>query len=535
MTPAAVDTIPQMVASGAARGGELTILQRDAEKSVTSSYEALNEDAGGVAATLLDRGFEPGDRVGLIGETSLDFVTAAIALWRAGATVVLLPERAHRSRAEWAASIATRVEMTEARAVVVPSNLDPSAELGAPAISLRDIPRGKPATADIDPDAIATIFFSSGTTANPKSIPMTHRNVAHQIRFRRQVTTASGPEHHLFWWSPLHTTMSFQKAMLDPLTQGVSVTYMEPRQLIAEPERWLREISRRRITHSGGLTFGFELVSRSLAAGPKEPLDLSSWVECGAMGEMVNPMIMERFFDLAEPFGLKRTAFVSTYATSETSVITTGRSRDGFRVDHLDPNDLAAGRATPTSGENRSSFVSNGTVVEGVELRLVDEHGEGVGERRIGNILVRSPAMMTNYLGLNDEIDWFATRDRGYMADGELFLIGRLDDLVIVRGVNLSTIAIESVVTDVLAQGSVACAFGVARGPSHEVVVVVGRTEDDPTSTDDIQGAVRRELWDRMGLSVLDVAVVPESAIPRASGKLERALLRDRYVEGRLR
>ena len=250
------------------------------------------------------------------------------------------------------------------------------------------------------------------------------------------------------------------------------------------------------------------------------------------MGEVVNPAVVDRFFDLAAPFGLARDSFVSNYATTETSVITTGHSRRGLWIDHIDPDAFAEGRATPADGANRVSFVSNGPVIDGVSMKLVDADGVAVPERVIGNIFVRSPAMMSNYFGALGTIDWHPTRDRGYVVDGELFVVGRMEDLVIVRGVNLSTVGIEAAAAAALPVGFNAFAIGVPGGSSQDIVVVVSRPVGaaplDPS--DDL----RRELWNRMGLSVREVLFIPEDDIPRSSGKVERAVIRKRYLSGEL-
>ena len=524
--------VPKMMDEAASRGGSLTILQRDRDAYESRSYLELNDQGGRFAAWLVREGIEPGNRIAIVGATSFDFVVATIGVWRAGATIVLLPERGQRSSAEWASFVRHQVEETGSRLVVAPSNapLDLSVRVVTPVVESEL----EPVLVDADPEGLATILYTSGTTNKPKAIAITHASLVYQTRFRRELTSACGPQHHLFWWSPLHTAMSFQRAMMDPLTQGTHLTYLHPRHLLAEPDRWLFEISRWNATHTGGPAVGLELATRAIERGLSAPIDLSSLEECAALGELVNPEVVRRFLEVAAPLGLRPDVFRNTYASSETSVITSGRSRRGFWVDRIDPDQLVEGRAVPTKADDAVALVSTGPPLRGVEVRLIKSNGEPAKEREIGRIEVRSPATMRGYLD-EDPVGWIATRDHGYMLEGELFLVGRMDDVVIIRGANFSTIRIGSVASSVLPDGLTAHAFGVPSGASHEVVVAISVADDSQGSEEDPERLVRRELWERMTLSPADVIVIAEGEVPRTAGKVERAELQRRYLAGELK
>ena len=525
-------SVPEMMAEAASRGGSLTILQRDRGTHETRTYAELNEQGGRFAAWLLREGIEPGDRVGLVGATSFDFVVATIGVWRTGATIVLLPERGQRSSTEWASFVRHQVDETACRLVVASAGA--RLELPVPVM----VPGAEgdldPVLVKPDPDALATILYTSGTTDRPKAIAITYAALVHQTRFRRELTSACGPQHHLFWWSPLHTAMSFQRAMMDPLTQGTHLTYLHPRHLLAEPDRWLFELSRWRATHTGGPAIGLELATRAIERGLSAPIDLSSLEECAALGELVNPDVVRRFLEVAAPLGLRPDSFRNTYATSETSVITRGRSRRGFWVDRIDPDKLVQGKAVPSNADDAVALVSTGSPIGGVEVRLVTATGEPAKEREVGRIEVRSPATMKGYLG-EAPVGWIATRDHGYMLEGELFLVGRMDDVVIIRGANFSTIRVGAVASSVLPEGLTAHAFGVPRGGSHEIVVVISVAGDSCIPDEDHELLVRQELWERMTLSLADVVMIAEDEVPRTAGKIERAELQRRYLAGELK
>jgi acyl-CoA synthetase (AMP-forming)/AMP-acid ligase II len=525
-------SVPEMMAEAASRGGSLTILQRDRDSYETRTYADLNEQGGRFAAWLLAEGIEPGARIGLVGATSFDFVVATIGVWRSGATIVLLPERGQRSSTEWGSFVRHQVNETGCRMVVASSGS--RLELPVPVSSPSAEDDLDPVLIKPDPDTLATILYTSGTTNKPKAIAITYAALVHQTRFRRELTSACGPQHHLFWWSPLHTAMSFQRALMDPLTQGTALSYLHPRHLLAEPDRWLFELSRCRATHTGGPAVGLELATRAIERGLDEPIDLTSLEECAALGELVNPDVVRRFFEVAAPLGLRPDAFRNTYASSEASVITNGRSRRGFWVDRVDPDKLAAGAAVPSDADDALPVVSTGAPISGVEVRLITATGGPARERELGRIEVRSPATMRGYLG-EDPVGWIATRDHGYMLEGELFLVGRMDDVVIIRGANFSTIRIGSVASSVLPDGLTAHAFGVPRGGSHEIVVVISVADDSRIPEEGPERLVRQELWERMTLSPADVFMIAEDEIPRAAGKVERAELERRYLAGELR
>ena len=531
MNEPTLKTLPRLIEKGVARGGELTILGRDRSRAVTRSHQELYEEAGRVAPGLVEEGIRPGDRIGVIGETSHRFVVALLGVWRAGATVVLLPERGQRSTSAWAAYLRERLASVTARGVLSMGEQLPM-DLGVPAIEISDAGQRDPVTVDVGLDSLATILFTSGTTAEPKAIPITLERYGHTDRLRRSFTSMSGPEHHLFWWSPLHTGLSFHRALVHPLLTGSSLTYLPPRYVIAEPLRWLTEIADRGVTHSGGPGFGFEMVTRAIRNEAPPNIDLTSWEECAMVGERIDPQILEAFFDATTPMGLTRDAFVSTYACSEVAVITTGISKRGLWVDHVDPDALMKGDATPTSSTNSASFVSVGPVIDGIDMRILDEHGKEVGEREVGEVFVRAPGMMTNYIGAEGKIDWFATHDRAYTVESEVFLIGRLEELVIVRGNNMSLIGIESALRSTLPDDVSPYALGVRIASADEIVIVLGTAEGPQDG--ELETNVRRELWRRLSISPHDVVTIADREIPRSAGKFERAELKRRYLAGEL-
>jgi acyl-CoA synthetase (AMP-forming)/AMP-acid ligase II len=510
------------------------------DKAVSVSHADLLTDGAARVAALVERGLTPGTRVAVIADTSLDFLAQCVWVWAAGGATVFLGGRAQLPEEEWARTSLVRMEMTGAKLLLAPQRYSSLFGSRVPVVDPADVESGSPRSVAHDPDLTAAVFFSTGTTALPKAIAFTHRQIYTQLQLRRDATSARpDAAHRLLWWGPMYTSVAVHRVLIHSLIEGLDVVLLHPRHVMRDASVWLAEISKRRATHSGGPTFGYELAAAALQRAAPGAFDLSCWQEVTATGDAAAAAILERFFRAAEPFGLRREGFICTYASTECSVVTTGRTGRGLSVDRIDPVATAEGHADP-AGDNGLPIVSTGRPVKGVRVRIGPPGTPEVPERTVGEIFVLSPGQFQGYE--NDPeatkaafVDgWIRTGDRGYVADGELYVLGRADDVLVVRGRNVDATDLETIAAEALGRDDVtACALAVKEGAEDRVVVLVAVPSEAPDLDDAALRRVRSEVWRKRGVVVHETVPVTSEELPRSAGKLQRPEVRARYLRSR--
>lgn len=522
-------TLPGLFQKMVSDDAYATILGRS-DVTERRSLSEIWDDAGRVAAGLLDRGFSPRDKIAVVGSTTIHFLVASLAVFRAGMVLVPLPGRGRNVSKEEAARVAhERIQKAGARAVL--GRL--SATLAVKAFSVEELRGSEPVTVDVSPDDLALIQFSSGTTSAPKGAMQLHRTIVNRVHLRS--TTPLEVHQHYFSWYPVHTGAGFSPALTLPFGRGKSTTLIPSRYLMAEPQRWLIEIDRRGITDSGGPTFLYESAAKAIERGLDGKIDLSGWIAAAATAELIQPAALLRFAQAAAPLGFRPEAFQTRYASTEAGNVTDGRHGAGLRIARLDRDALAGGAAREVGGGGDAvEFLSNGLPLPGVDLQICDAQGDESPEREVGQIIFRSPALVPGYFE-DPEINaaafvdgWYRSGDAGFLSEGELFITGRVKDMMIVRGRNVYPQDVENAVHAGV-EDVTCCAFTVRGTSSEEIVLVVEAASAVP----DLRERAKAVIWRQLGLSVSDVVVVGAGGLPRtAAGKLQRHLMKSRYESG---
>jgi acyl-CoA synthetase (AMP-forming)/AMP-acid ligase II len=301
-----------------------------------------------------------------------------------------------------------------------------------------------------------------------------------------------------------------------------------------EPGRWLLEMSRNRGSFASSPNFGYALAARAALKGFDEPVDLSSWAVAASGGELIDPNTLDHFYEATAPFGFDPSAMAPGYGLAEATCVVAATARgEGVRVDVVDRSELALDRATPAGSASigTTDIVSVGAPIPGTELRIVAEDGSILGDRQVGEIEVRGPCVMDGYVGrevLTIEDGWLRTGDRGYLSTGDLFVTGRIKDVIVIRGQNFYAEDLERVIQEAAGVRKGRCiAVGMPRGDTEALVVAAETKLTDPDELQTCRREITQLLVRETDLAPAEVRLVAPNKLPRTtSGKLQRSLFK---------
>lgn len=520
------------------------------------SYGGLAEKARRAAGGLRDAAIAPGDRVAIMLPTGVDFFVAFFGALYAGAIPVPIYPPARATQIEGhlrrqagildnaAARILVTTPVLHAPAALLHS-LVPSLAAVATIGELTLAPAGGLPRVD-DAASTALLQYTSGSTGAPKGVVLSHANVLANIRAIGMAMAASAADVFVSWL-PLYHDMGLIGAWLGSLYYGAPLVLMPPQRFLARPERWLWAIHHHRGTLSAAPNFAFEMCLRNINDGMIEGLDLSSLRLVANGSEPVSATTLRRFLERFEPYGFRATAMAPAYGLAESAVGLTlpPRGRITPLIDRISRSALTErGIAEPARGDDGAiELVSCGQPLPGHEVRVVDDTGHELAERREGRLQFRGPSATSGYFrdpaktrALFSD-GWLETGDLAYLAAGDLFITGRSKDIIIRAGRHLYPSEIEQAVGAATgaADGS-AAAFGSRdqQSGTERLVVVV-----ETTASTDEQPALRQRVA-AAAISVAaappeDIVFVPPGSLPKtASGKLRRAAARELYEAGTL-
>ena len=394
---------------------------------------------------------------------------------------------------------------------------------------------------------LALIQYTSGSTGEPKGVPLSHANLLANIRAIGEAIDLR-PDDVGVSWLPLYHDMGLIGTWLTALYFGLPIAVMSPLAFLSRPSRWLWSVHAHRGTLSPAPNFAYELCARRVPDGDIVGLDLSTWRLALNGSEAVSPDTIDRFTRRFAAYGFRAEAMCPVYGLAESSVALTvpplGRpprieciSRGPFQTSRRVVA-VAAGESTPLR------FVSCGRAIPGHEVRIVDQNERALAERIDGRIEFRGPSVTTGYYRrpevtravLHD--GWMDSGDLGYLADGELFITGRQKDLIIKGGRNLYPEEVEEVAGDVpgIRKGCVA-AFSVSDPAlgTERLIVIAESHATDPEAHQRLRMAVIDRVVAGLGIPPDTVVIAaPRSVRKTSSGKIRRGATRDAYLEGRL-
>lgn len=526
------------------------------------TFAELLTEADRIGGGLLADGLRPGATVGLVLSRPRDFVVAFLGAVRVGAVPVpLYPPAVGLRRLEaYAAGIREMLARAGAQAVVAdPAVCDllraESHRVSVPALLGLEGLRGGGARAVLfrpAPSDPCFVQFTSGSTARPRGIRVTHGNLAANVRAFMHEGLRVTPEDSGVTWLPLYHDMGLIGFVLGPLWTQNTVTFLSPQSFLKRPLRWLQALSRHRATVSFGPSFAYSLVTRRLSAADLDGLRLDRWRVAGCGAEPVHAPTLAAFAERLAPTGFERRSLVACYGLAEATLAVTFADLDrGITTDAVDSYRLAAeARAeAPTEADAPTQRIPCcGRPFRDHEVAIfAPEDGASerpLAPRRVGEIRVRGPSVAPSAEGeplpalTAAAGGWLRTGDLGYLAEGELYVCGRLKELIIIHGRKYIPSDLEAYAAEVdgVRRGHVV-AFGAASPSTHDerLVFAVEARTSEPAARARIAREVARAVANATGLLVSEVSVLGPGALPRtSSGKLRRAEVRARHAGGEL-
>ncbi|WP_102417934.1 AMP-binding protein [Mycobacterium sp. 4858] len=522
------------------------------------TYGALHREAAAVAAGLIAHDVAPGEAVAIMLPTSRAYFVTFAGVVLAGAVPVpvypparpsQLPDHLRRTAGILSNARATllvtveeavtlghllRSNVESLRHVVVPESLTRAGE-GATR------PLARPRA-----DDLALLQYTSGSTGQPKGVALTHRNLLANIRVMGQAAGVTGSDTFVSWL-PLYHDMGLIGAWLGCMYFGVPLVVMSPQAFLIRPSRWLWAIHANRATMSAGPNFAYELCLSKIRDDEIEGLDLSSWRLAYNGAEPVSADTIERFGDRFAPYGFRREAMTPVYGLAESSVgLAFPPPGRGPVIDRIRRDTFArSGRAEPARpGERDRRFVACGRPLPGHEIRIVDAAGNELSDRREGRIEFRGPSATAGYFNnpaatralFHD--GWLDTGDLGYTVEADVYVTGRIKDMIIRAGRNLHPAELEEAVGGIkgVRKGCVAVFASPDPSGGPERLVVMAETR---ALRDDARAALRSEIAattvDLLGVAPDDVVLAPpRTVLKTSSGKIRRSASRAIYQAGKI-
>ncbi len=533
----------------------LTLLHADGRRETLTSRE-LHAEAVAWGRALERAGIGPGDLVLLVLQHSRALVTAFWGALLRGAMPCIFPFLSEKlDPGLYAERVRLLVDHAGARAALTWPGFVPALErmlsdvdcrvIDAETLA-RDDDSGHPGWPRPDPDSVAFLQFSSGTTGLQKGIALPHRSVLAQVRAyggalrldERDVVVS---------WMPLYHDGGLVAGFVMPLTAGVPLVLMSPFHWVRAPRDLFRAVTEFKGTLTWMPNFAYNHCVRATRDEDLAGVDLSSWRALVNAAEPCRLDSHRLFARRFAPFGFRESALQVAYGMAEATLfVTATRLDEPAPIDWVDRRLLAEERrALPAEPEAPGSLpmVSCGYPVQGAELRVIDDDGRDLPERRVGQVLIRCASMFSGYYRRPDltaqvmRDGWHLSGDMGYLADGQLYVSGRLKDLIIVSGRNVYPGDLEALANQVegIHPGRTV-AFGVPEERlGTEVVVIV--CELEPGLDDDARARVaeevRRRVWEQE-VALHDVRLVDERwLIKTSSGKISRASSREKYLRER--
>ena len=519
------------------------------------SYAELREDAVQHARRFLALGLQKGDRLALVAETGPEFASCFFGAIYAGLWPVPLPlPTSFGGRGAYIDQLKVMLASSDPSLFLYPEELAEFAgqaadQCNVSSRSWESLSEVTPSDAELpqsDPQEIAYLQYSSGSTRFPHGVAVTHHALLDNLR-AHGLGLSVEPTDRVISWLPWYHDMGLVGCMLSPIANQLSVDYLKTEDFARRPLAWLDLISRNPgTTLSYSPTFGYDICARRMSSQIKatERFDLSRWRIAGNGADMIRPDVMQAFVDAFDGAGFKAQAFCPSYGLAEaTLAVSLMPPGEGIRLELVEESELS-GAGTPAQERPRRyrAIVNCGKAVEGMTIEIRDAAGNILPDRAIGKVWVQGASVMVGYFRDEESTNacmkdgWLDTGDMGYLSGGYIFIVGRAKDMIIINGRNHWPQDIEWAVEQLpgFKSGDIA-AFAIT-GPSGEEqpAVLVHCRVSDPEERGRLRDDIKERVRAITGISPV-VELIPPRTLPRtSSGKLSRTKARNLYLSGEI-
>lgn len=518
------------------------------------AFSQLCDQAERRAADLHARGLKKGDRLAIVVPEPDEFVLSFLGAIMGGIVPVpIYPQLSFKNVESYHETVTHIVNASGASMLLTTPTTKPYVDPIAPRtpsmrsiVTVDEIGEGDNGKVDVtvDPNDLAFLQFTSGSTSRPKGVVVTHRNLAwNSESFMIHGLEKDSSFDKGVTWLPLFHDMGLIGFLIGPLFTNIPVVFMQTASFVRNPRIWLDKIHQHRGTITYAPNFAYALVTKRVKEKDVRDLDLSCLRRAGCGAEPIQAKTLHEFAEKLKGAKFDARAFLPSYGMAEaTLAVTFVPAFTGVRSDTVDKAALETGAATPAP--DGQTLVNCGRTFPEHEIAIIDEHGKRLADRLVGQIVTRGPSISSGYYNEPeltrdafkagpDGHTWLYTGDLGYMLDGELFICGRLKDMIIVRGRNFYPNDLEWVVSELpgVRRGNVVAFSAEVDGEEQLIVAAEGMSSE----AEALKSTIAQRIVADFALAPHDVLVVPQGTLPRtSSGKPQRRKTRQMYLDGTL-
>jgi fatty-acyl-CoA synthase len=543
-----VDTL---VASATGRGHQRGMVTGEPKEPVRRTWFEVHEQAKRVAGGLVEKGLKPGSAVAVLAGMPVLIAPTVQAVWLAGGSVTMLHQPTQRTDlAEWAADTVRVLRMIGSELVLLGEPFDALgpvlAEHGIGFHLIGDLLDAEPLAEVVDSpeDGLALLQLTSGSTADPKAVKITYGNLHSNIKAMSDRAEFDYDNDVMVSWLPTFHDMGMVGFLTVPMTFAVELVKITPVDFLTGPLIWPELISRYRGTITAAPNFAYAIVGRRMArVDEDDAYDLSSLRLALNGAEPVDESAVESFTSAGARFKMPAECVLAAYGMAEATLavsfspLFTGLWLDVVETEALEAHNKAVlvPEGDPRRGtDDVRSFAILGPPLDRIEAEIIDDEGNVLGERQVGQIRLRGDAVTPGYLtmdgpvGTQDVEGWLATGDLGYLLnDGMIVICGRAKDVIIMGGRNIYPTDIERAATSVegVRPGN-AVAVRIDAGSRRErfAVVLESKLAGDADVEKTLVKEVAARVRDAVDMRPYAVVVLPAGSLPKTpSGKVKRA------------
>ncbi|NES67184.1 MAG: fatty acyl-AMP ligase, partial [Okeania sp. SIO2D1] len=549
-----------------------TFLQNGEKEIDSLSYKELDEKARAIAVELQKQQVGNKERALLLYPQGLEFIAALFGCLYAGVVAIPAPPpdpiRLKRTLPRLEAIV------KDAQASVILTDFSKYSQLQETTSQLSSEFRNikwivsdkishqlaqewqKPT--DINSETLAYLQYTSGSTSTPKGVMLTHQNLIHHSSYIKEAWGYTSDSIATTWVPHFHD-YGLVDGLIQPLYSGIPCYVMSPIAFYMRPIRWLQTISRYRVTHTQGPNFAYEHCLRRTTSEQRANLDLSSLRTASNGAEPIRKETLEKFIATFEPYGFRRDALYPAYGLAEaTLLVSTKKHGQELNIYTVEAEALEKNKVVKISQQEKDkvvrTVVSCGPPICGMTVAIVNPNTlTKCQPDEVGEIWVCDPSMAVGYWNRLEETEktfhaylaesgegpFMRTGDLGFLQEGELYITGRIKDVIIIRGRNHYPQDIELTVeqSHQSLRYSHGAAFGVEVKVEERLIVVqeVERSYQKHLDIDEVVGNIREAVRDEHDIQVYSVVLIKAGSIPKtSSGKIQRSACRVKFWEGTL-
>ncbi|EZH74456.1 hypothetical protein ATO12_11855 [Aquimarina atlantica] len=546
-------------------------LENGEEETDVRTFGQLHSNAMTIASRILTL-VSPGERVLLLYPSGLNFTDAFFGCLMAGVIAVPAFPPTGKRRIGRLENIATdcdiKLILTEEKVHAKCKSWFEHEIFSEVLWSVTDEPHvaHKPVELpSVDSEDVAFLQYTSGSTGNPKGVMVSHKNIMHNTELIRQCLNLK-KDFIGVSWLPIYHDMGLIGNILEAVAMGIEMIILPPQAFIQKPIRWFQVISKYKANYSGGPNFAFDLCINQIKDDDLDSIDLSSLSTMYNGAEPIRAQTIKDFLVAFEKTGITKEAICPCYGMAETTLaVTFSRLDKETSFLELDINEFEKGKISSGSQQKSSSnevkvLVGNGPILQDMRIAIVNPNTKrNCSEEEIGEIWVKGPSVAIGYWGkpdLSEEIfqaeildekgqpleencQYLRTGDMGFMNNNELYVSGRLKEMMIINGVNHYPQDIEKTVqeshTDL--QVNAGAAFSIAIGSENKLVIAqeIKRTSLRSYDFDSIRKTITKSILETHDLSVFAIVLLTPGGVSKTtSGKIQRLVIKKAYESNAL-